>query len=256
VRASTLVLAIVLAVPRLAAAFDVDAAAMQARASARGWQSERVTGPMGPEERWCPSPRCPGAYERSGGEVLVIVGSTAAPRVVTVRERRGEWLVELSIDVSVQTFGMRMVRGADEVRIGWETFIELPDGSSVHSPRTIAPGGDLTSWLRAELDAYLASPESFRARLALRDAELRAHVQRVIGVLTICPAPSDPARFQHIAGPDGAHGMADTCVHRALDERERGALLARLDAETGARARLARRHAADWHAALSAMLAR
>lgn len=251
-----LLLILVLAAPSSLAAQDL--AALRARASARGWQSEEVAVTGRVEERWCrPSDApCAGMYEPSSEEVLVLTTWGAGPvRTVLVRERRGEWTIELSKDLSGHTFAMRMSRGEEEVRIGWETFLELPDGSTVHAPRVDA-GGDLEAWLRAELEAYLASPRSFRERLALRDGELRAHVSRVIGALTICPAPDDPGRFRHMAGPEGARGHVDTCARRLLTEEERRALLARLDAETDLRARLAREHAATWHAALTAMLAR
>lgn len=240
-----------------AQSFDVDA--MQARARVRGWRSELATSPVGRGEiRWCPpsQDRCAGPYERTDAEVLVVVSGASSPSMVMMREQRGGWTVELSLDLSHHTFAMRMTRGADVVRIGWETFVELPDGSTLHAPHTDLHAVDHAGWLRAELEAYLASAESFRARLALRDGELRAHMERVMSLITICPAPSDPSRFRHLPGPDGARGMVDTCARRPLDDEERGALRARLAQETGQRERLAREHAATWHAMLIAMLAR
>jgi len=179
---------------------------------------------------------------------------TAARRTLTATSASG-WRVTASIDGASGTFSIEVARGRDVLTFGWEWSIDFGDGT-VGPPPDERIGTDMEGWLRDELAGYVASPASFRRQALARMGALKRHVHRVVDQLSVCPDPRAPTRYQHRPGPpgSGAVGMFDMCARRLLTATERGALLARLDAQTARQSVLVRRHAADWNRTLRALL--
>jgi hypothetical protein len=250
VRELAIVFSLLFAAPCVLRAQDVDVDALRARARSRGWQTSSLPG----EELWCPQEYRACLFQPDGSEEMLVIGSPAGRlQYVHMRERRGEWTVQLSIDLRMHQLQMRIMRPGDTVRIEPATVIELPIGAHIVHLAPEDPG-EREAWSRAELRAFLASPRAFRNRLARRDRQLRAYVERNIGTFTICERPQRSAPPRDPWGPKKIG--APFCVRRPLDDGERSALLARLDEEISRRAVLAREYAGTWNAMLRAMLAR